>query len=459
MPQNLKNPKLQVNYIDNAHIRWLILCCLALAIFYLTALFRNLILAGFGGSFYVAVRVISLGLFLAIIFGKRSEDSCSLHTQSSFKFSHLDCGDPLLFVRFMACFFVLMQHGMGVAFEPNNIKEIIWDDGSWLLFPSAWMGVWIFFVLSGYLMGKGFFSGRYSFNQRGVIDFYVNRLIRIVPIYYLAVLAVSVFLMPQIFNADNIGDLISILLFDNSATLKYVPIGALWSIAVEMQFYLGAPILAGILFFSLKDSSDKKCFLVLLGIFIIGLVYRLITYVDNGALWFSYVFTSAVGNLDLFSSGILVSLILQKFPNRKFQMSISTIGMLMLYVGGAFFVSAVTTAKVGLLNFSFIGPTITGLVTCLIIYIYENAVRNQNISDKLSAILIGKTQYLGILTYPIYVLHEPIYLAMKRNLVGTSPSMLWAIILTATGIFFAFILAAIVHFTIEKPLLRFRLNN
>lgn len=381
---------------------------------------------------------MGLGLLIAILFQASGIKNFSICTQDRFSSSNLSCGDPLLFVRFMACFFVLMQHGMGVAFESNNIKQIIWKDGAWLLFPSAWIGVWIFFVLSGYLMGKGFFNGRYLFNTKGILDFYGNRLIRIVPIYYLAVLVVSILQMPHIFDSNNIGDLLSVLLFDNSATLKNVPIGTLWSIAVEMQLYVGAPIFAATLFFLLNSASYKKCLAVLSGIFSLGLIYRLITYVDNGGLWFVYVFTSALGNLDLFSAGMLVAFILQRFPTKNHQIILSTLGLLMLYVGGAFFVSAVTTAEVGLLNFSFIGPTIAGIITCLIIYLYENAVRNQNTPDKFSEFLIKYTQFLGILTYPIYVLHEPIYLAIKRGWVSSPPSMLGALLFTTIGIILVF---------------------
>jgi len=446
-----------VNTDDEKSTHNLFLCGLVLTFFYLIGLFRNPILDFFGGLFYTVIRIVGLGLFLGILLHASGVNNFSIYTKVRFRSSHLRCGDPLLFVRFMACFFVLMQHGMGVTYEPNNIEKIIWKDGAWLLFPSAWMGVWIFFVLSGYLMGKQFFNGRYLFNPKGIKDFYVNRLIRIVPIYYLAVLVVCMLQMPHIFNSNNIGDLLSVLLFDNSATLKNVPIGALWSIAVEMQYYLGAPYFAAALFFMLNDASDKKCFAMLFGIFSMGLIYRLIIFIDNGNLWFAYVFTSAIGNLDLFSSGMVVAYILQRFPTKNRQMILSTFSLLMLYVLGAFFVSAITTAKVGLSNFSFIGPSITGIITCLIIYLYENAVRYQNTPDKFSGLLIRCTQFLGILTYPIYVFHEPIYLAIKRSWVSSSPSMLGALLFTIIGISLVFILASLIHFVIEKPLSRFKL--
>lgn len=81
-------------------------------------------------------------------------------------------GDPLLAVRAMFCFMVLMQHGFGITFAPVGVKKIIWENATWILLPGAWVGVWGFFVLSGYVIGKGFFFGSYPLSYKGLIGFY-----------------------------------------------------------------------------------------------------------------------------------------------------------------------------------------------------------------------------------------------------------------------------------------------
>lgn len=58
-------------------------------------------------------------------------------------------------------------------------------------FP-AWAGVWIFFLLSGYSIGYGFFTNRYNLydasgklSLRKVGGFYARRFLKIAPLYYL----------------------------------------------------------------------------------------------------------------------------------------------------------------------------------------------------------------------------------------------------------------------------------
>ena len=58
---------------------------------------------------------------------------------------------------------------------------------------SPWCGVWMFFTLSGYLMGKGFVTGRHSVDREGLKKFYRNRVLRILPIYFISIFLVSVF--------------------------------------------------------------------------------------------------------------------------------------------------------------------------------------------------------------------------------------------------------------------------
>ncbi|MGB3655227.1 MAG: acyltransferase family protein, partial [Rivularia sp. (in: cyanobacteria)] len=62
--------------------------------------------------------------------------------------------DALLALRGFACLMVVTIH----CAPPR--KSIIYDgfDLSWLMFSHGAIAVWIFFVLSGYLMGKVFYT-------------------------------------------------------------------------------------------------------------------------------------------------------------------------------------------------------------------------------------------------------------------------------------------------------------
>jgi hypothetical protein len=90
--------------------------------------------------------------------------------------------DPLMGLRALACFMVLMGHFFMVTFpfagDVHRIVRIVLE-------APPWCGVWIFFTLSGYLMGKGFAKGRYTLDETGTRLFLRNRLLRIGPILLL----------------------------------------------------------------------------------------------------------------------------------------------------------------------------------------------------------------------------------------------------------------------------------
>ena len=88
--------------------------------------------------------------------------------------------DRLNLLRIIAFLIVFLLHAK--IFIPvewfDNVKI------SWILFTPAWAGVWIFFVLSGYGIGSGFYSGKYQMTKHGILKFYYSRLLKILPLYW-----------------------------------------------------------------------------------------------------------------------------------------------------------------------------------------------------------------------------------------------------------------------------------
>ena len=116
------------------------------------------------------------------------------------------------------------------------------------LMPFGWTGVWLFFVISGYVITQGFVSRAY---QRGSLassywHFMGRRTIRIVPVYllYLAVCAGVLVAIGEIGNFSDVPYLLSFsynwhMLFQFWPKLAdFGPFGHLWTLSVEQQFYL-----------------------------------------------------------------------------------------------------------------------------------------------------------------------------------------------------------------------------
>jgi peptidoglycan/LPS O-acetylase OafA/YrhL len=109
--------------------------------------------------------------------------------------------------------------------------------------PYTWMGVDLFFVMSGYLITRNLLGLRETERpRRALAVFYFRRLLRIVPPYYLALAAI--FALTPV----SLGDAAWYIAFaSNIRDCLYPvlkgPLLPMWSIAVEEQFYVIWPFL------------------------------------------------------------------------------------------------------------------------------------------------------------------------------------------------------------------------
>ena len=134
------------------------------------------------------------------------------------------------------------------------------------LAKAGWLGVDLFFVLSGFLItgilldGKG---GKHYFR-----NFYARRILRIVPLYYAALLILFL-----CYRGSGSFVLLGCFYLTNFASLFSVPMlfGPLWSLSVEEHFYLLWPGLV-------RFTSKRMLALIAAGIVIISPVARALAF-------------------------------------------------------------------------------------------------------------------------------------------------------------------------------------
>ncbi len=109
----------------------------------------------------------------------------------------------------------------------------------------GWMGVDLFFVLSGYLIGSQLLTPLAEGRAPSLVDFYVRRAFRILPAYL--VMVALYFALPAIREAPGIQPLWQFLTFTVNLLIDAqhnVAFSHVWSLCVEEHFYLLFPLLA-----------------------------------------------------------------------------------------------------------------------------------------------------------------------------------------------------------------------
>jgi peptidoglycan/LPS O-acetylase OafA/YrhL len=109
----------------------------------------------------------------------------------------------------------------------------------------GWMGVDLFFVLSGYLIGSQLLKPLAENQPPSLLDFYVRRALRILPAYLVVV--AFYFALPTIREAPGIQPWWQFLTFTVNLLIDAqhnLAFSHVWSLCVEEHFYLLFPLLA-----------------------------------------------------------------------------------------------------------------------------------------------------------------------------------------------------------------------
>lgn len=201
------------------------------------------------------------------------------------------------------------------------------------IFGNGWIGVGMFFIISGYCMAnssKKAFSSGFSAKRYGL--YFLKRYLRIAIPFYISIVFWLVLIrgFGIAVKPTGISDVLSHILFvHNFSERTFFSIsGVYWSLAVEMQFYALLPIVV-VLFTTLTSRIS-----LLIAVFLIGFLVN--TYSDNQLLTWGMP-----SYLSLFVLGWLCSLYQRKIGCFINKMNLQWILIaaflfLLFYKGGGF---------------------------------------------------------------------------------------------------------------------------
>lgn len=326
--------------------------------------------------------------------------------------------DPLLGLRASAFFMVFMGHWFLVVFPPFDVMKpdapILFRS---IFSGSPWGGVWVFFTLSGYLMGKSFITGRYLPDIAGISNFFRNRALRIFPLYFLAIFLIIVLQKPehiQLSSPSQLDALLSELLFDPQGAGA---IGALWSVSTEVQFYLAIPFIH--IFLAKYVTTLPRICAIMATIIIIIVASKTLSMLGGWHFyWHRHVYFPMLSNLDTFLTGYAASLIVDVLRRRaqyvKHGMEAAVVVGVIYYIVLSYmsYVSMVQDSIYRLVYLS-ISPVITAIVTAIIIILFEISERYRS-QGILARLFWASQSFFGLLTYSLYVWHESIITNIRR---------------------------------------------
>ena len=329
----------------------------------------------------------------------------------------------------------------------------------------GWIGVQTFFVLSGFLMTGILTQAKEKYDARNFfLVFQWRRALRIFPAYfgYVFVLAGVFWLTRQPSSLPQVIPFLSTLTLNIARLLPWFnndqAYTHLWSLGVEMQFYLLWPLL---IYFTSRERLPILIYLLLATAPLLRFLTELQTsaiYSDPEAIG-NAIYNSPLSHLDAFAAGAAVSVGIPGFRSRFGQKFVALAGITVLaglsltlisHLQGSPIPSASLGYPINLPNFN-------------------SSVWGYSLIDLTSAFLIGilmtrdlpffgnaAVQRLGRISYGMYLFHLPVQKLMKLPISGKPGIDLESIALFAISIIGTTLLALVSYEFFEVHFLRLK---
>jgi peptidoglycan/LPS O-acetylase OafA/YrhL len=342
-------------------------------------------------------------------------------------------------VRALAIVLVLLRHGeRALQAKAAGLEGLLHT-----VFLNGWIGVDLFFVLSGYLIARHLFRAGIGSAEFGFGRYVAMRALRILPAYYAVLVLTAAGAFP-LFHVS--GEALALRFAYHVLFLQdYLPsdINAVfWSLGVEEKFYLLAPLLILLL---LRCRGAGMRIALLLSLCALPMLARTAIFhldadgVDYPEFWrtFRSPFHMALEGLVV---GVAIALAQHAGavrPSRKTGLCVlaGSALVLLVWAGSHEFMAELSTADVTL------QPALIALLA--------GAITLGGVQlDGTPMPLARPVRAVARLSYSLYLIHYPLIPLVIAVALPHGPAVFWCLYLAAS-----LCAALLLHFAVERPFL------
>ena len=339
-------------------------------------------------------------------------------------------------LRALAIVLVLAGHCCDNYFRSSGIP--LWMTE---IVGNSSFGVRLFFVLSGFLITSLLMKERQATGHISLSRFYVRRTLRIFPAFYLyvgTIILLTVFGALQISSSQFLAAMTytwnynGLWIHHGSADGSWF-LGHLWTLALEEQFYLCWPLLF------LLIPYDSLRWIPLIAAILLPVV-RLVTYyaVPEWRGYLGMMFHTAIDSI-MIGCGFALWAGVMSAP--KILKSLKSLLPILLII--PLIVSPLLRARFGGAYAVTLGMTLDALCVGSLLILLMNRAEGVSLGSLLQA---SALQWLGRLSYSIYLWQQLFLTQLNHTLSGRFPLSLAAALATACLSFYL----------IEKPMMKLK---
>jgi peptidoglycan/LPS O-acetylase OafA/YrhL len=356
-------------------------------------------------------------------------------------------------LRFLAALAVIITH-------TELMKGVFGLEDAWhhpLINNLGGLGVYFFFVLSGFLITFLLLTEKTTFGAINIGQFYLRRILRIWPLYYVIVI-LGFFVLPH-FTSINIPYLekdfhehfgtdlgLYVFILPNLAfsMFRAVPhIGQVWSIGVEEQFYIFWPLLVS------RSRNLMRTLLILLGIIIATKIcVLLLGFVFGSEKWYQTLKAFvAMSKFECMAVGGIGAWLLQNNKTRFLRL---------IHHHLIFIICIILIPILMIFTPDFLQDGIHLVYSILFLVIIMNVAAG---AKKMIDLENPVMSYLGKISYGIYMYHFmiiPVVIRVLMSMEIMTSGIQFNIILYVAVIVLTITVSSISYYILEKRFIHFK---